>query len=77
MLDMTMGQINGWYVGDFNGDGKDDIFRYCPSNRPCGSVKSGAEVFLSTGTGFVRAAWSPPVLRTSKHKSLTKSLDYI
>jgi hypothetical protein len=32
-------------VGDFNGDGKDDIFRYVPG-------KSGAEVFLSTGSSF-------------------------
>jgi hypothetical protein len=43
---------NGWYVGDFDGDGKDDIFRYCPSNQPCGSVRSGAEVFISTGSSF-------------------------
>ncbi|MHC4648737.1 MAG: FG-GAP-like repeat-containing protein, partial [Planctomycetota bacterium] len=23
---------NGWYVGDVDGDGKDDIFRYIPSH---------------------------------------------
>jgi hypothetical protein len=43
---------DGWYVGDFNGDGKDDIFRYCPASTPCGAVTSGAEVFTSTGAGF-------------------------
>jgi hypothetical protein len=32
-------------VGDFNGDGKDDIFRYVPG-------VSGAQVFLSTGAKF-------------------------
>ena len=46
---------SGWYIGDFNGDGKDDIFRYCPSDQPCGPVKSGAQVFLSTGSGFKNA----------------------
>jgi len=50
---------NGWYVGDFNGDGKDDIFRYCPSNQPCPGVISGADVFLSTGSGFQRnGSWT-------------------
>jgi hypothetical protein len=47
---------NGWYVGDFNGDGKDDIFRYCPSGKPGCGAGSGAEVQLSSGTGF-----GPPV----------------
>ena len=37
---------HGWYEGDFNGDGRADIFRYVPG-------VSGAEVFLSNGTGFV------------------------
>ena len=37
---------DGWYVGDFNGDGQDDIFRYVPG-------VSGAQVFLSNGTKFV------------------------
>jgi hypothetical protein len=36
---------DGWYVGDFNGDGKDDIFRYVPG-------VSGAQVFLSSGVKF-------------------------
>jgi hypothetical protein len=35
----------GWYVGDFNGDGRDDIFRYHAG-------VSGAEVFTSTGSSF-------------------------
>ena len=35
----------GWHIGDFNGDGKDDIFRYIPG-------VSGADMFLSTGTKF-------------------------
>ncbi len=43
---------NGWYVGDFNGDQRDDIFRYMPGT-------SGADVFLSTGTQFVAAgSWT-------------------
>jgi hypothetical protein len=37
---------DGWYVGDFNGDNRDDIFRYVPGT-------SGADVFLSDGTKFV------------------------
>jgi hypothetical protein len=42
----------GWYVGDFNGDGKDDIFRY-------NAGVSGAEVFLSNGSSFVSAgSWT-------------------
>jgi hypothetical protein len=41
---------NTWYVGDFNGDGKDDTFRYL----------NGEEVFLSTGSKFVDyGIWSP------------------
>ena len=35
----------GWHIGDFDGDGKDDIFRYEPGT-------SGADMFLSTGTSF-------------------------
>jgi len=43
---------DGWYVGDFNGDGKDDIFRYIAGT-------SGADVFLSTGTKFASAgSWT-------------------
>jgi len=43
---------DGWYVGDFNGDGRDDIFRYVPGS-------CGAEVFLSTGNSFTLAGcWS-------------------
>jgi hypothetical protein len=33
--------LDGWYVGDFNGDGKEDIFRYVPG-------VSGADVFLAS-----------------------------
>lgn len=41
-----------WYVGDFNGDGKDDVFRYIDG-------QSGADMFLSTGIGFVRGlSWT-------------------
>jgi hypothetical protein len=43
---------DGWYVGDFNGDGKEDIFRYVPGT-------SGAEVFLSDGTKFIHSgSWT-------------------
>lgn len=35
----------GWYVGDYNGDGRSDIFRYH-------SGVSGAEVLLSNGSSF-------------------------
>ena len=42
----------GWYVGDFNGDGMDDIFRYLPGT-------SGADMLLSTGAGFTRVgSWT-------------------
>ncbi len=43
----------GWHIGDFNGDGKDDIFRYRESI-------SGADVFLSTGNAFKHdGSWTP------------------
>jgi hypothetical protein len=43
---------DGWYVGDYNGDGRDDIFRYSPGI-------SGAQVFLSGETKFVTAgSWT-------------------
>lgn len=35
-----------WYVGDFNGDGEDDIFAYAPGS-------SGANVHLSDGESFM------------------------
>ncbi|MEA1015392.1 D-glucuronyl C5-epimerase family protein [Sphingosinicella sp. LY1275] len=42
----------GWYVGDFDGDLRTDIFRYAPG-------VSGAEMFLSTGAAFDRAgSWT-------------------
>jgi hypothetical protein len=37
---------HGWYLGDFNGDGRDDIFR-----RVAG--QSAADMFLSSGSSFV------------------------
>jgi hypothetical protein len=46
------GSDNTWHIGDFNGDGKDDIFRYLSD--------SGEQVFVSTGTGFAcSGVWSP------------------
>ncbi|HMT45057.1 MAG TPA: FG-GAP-like repeat-containing protein, partial [Chakrabartia sp.] len=36
-----------WVVGDFNGDGKDDVFRYIPEI-------TGADVWLSNGSSFDR-----------------------
>jgi Subtilase family/FG-GAP-like repeat/Peptidase inhibitor I9 len=43
----------GWHVGDFNGDGKSDIFRFLPG-------VSGADVFLSDGNRFTPAgSWTP------------------
>jgi hypothetical protein len=43
----------GWYVGDFNGDGKADLMRQI-------NKYGGAEVLLSTGTGFQNAeVWTP------------------
>jgi FG-GAP-like repeat len=42
----------GWYVGDYNGDGKDDTLGYQNQH-------GGAEVFLSTGAAFSYAGtWS-------------------
>ena len=42
----------GWHVGDFDGDGRSDIFRYR-------SGYSGAEVFLSTGSDFaLSGSWT-------------------
>jgi hypothetical protein len=44
------GSDNTWHVGDFNGDGKDDIFRYL----------GGEDVFLSNGSSFAHSGlWSP------------------
>jgi hypothetical protein len=44
------GSDKTWHVGDFNGDGKDDIFRYL----------GGEDVFLSNGTSFSHSGiWSP------------------
>jgi hypothetical protein len=46
------GSDNTWHVGDFNGDGKTDIFRYLPG-------QSGADVFLSNGSSFVHdSSWT-------------------
>ena len=43
-------------VGDFDGDGKDDLFRWNDGTRSLPSV----DVFLSTGTGFSRGVnWDP------------------
>jgi hypothetical protein len=36
---------DGWYIGDFNGDGRSDIMRYVPG--------TGSEVFLSNGSSFI------------------------
>jgi hypothetical protein len=39
---------DGWYFGDFNGDGRDDVFRYNPG-----------VLLLSDGSGFVSAgSWT-------------------
>lgn len=44
-----------WIVGDFDGDGKDDIFRYIPN-------VTGADVWLSDGTSFQRTGgWTDAV----------------
>lgn len=41
-----------WHVGDFDGDGRADVFRYLPG-------ESGADMFLSTGVGFSSAgSWT-------------------
>ena len=37
--------VRGWHIGDFNGDGRDDAFRYQ-------SGVSGAQVYLSNGSSF-------------------------
>jgi hypothetical protein len=45
------GSDNTWHVGDFNGDGKSDIFSYLND--------SGEQVFVSTGSGFAYSGvWS-------------------
>lgn len=38
----------GWFVGDFNGDGRDDVLRFLTGS-------CGADVLSSTGSAFVRA----------------------
>ncbi|MEA1013282.1 D-glucuronyl C5-epimerase family protein [Sphingosinicella sp. LY1275] len=41
-----------WYIGDFDGDLRTDVFRYAPG-------VSGAEMFLSTGTAFQsKGSWT-------------------
>ena len=43
---------SGWNIGDFNGDGKDDVFRYVPG-------QSGADMQLSNGASFQSAgSWT-------------------
>jgi len=43
---------DGWYMGDFDGDYKDDIFRYVAGT-------SGADVFLSNGAKFISSgSWT-------------------
>lgn len=44
-----------WYVGDYDGNGRSDIFRYIPRtfDAECEQViGSGAQVYLSTGVAF-------------------------
>jgi hypothetical protein len=44
--------MDGWFIGDFNGDGLEDIFRYAPGH-------TGADVYLSTGSAFVESgSWT-------------------
>ena len=38
-----------WHVGDFNGDGRTDVFRTVPGTA------SGADVYLSTGSAFTHS----------------------
>jgi hypothetical protein len=48
----AMGTDGTWHVGDFNGDGKSDIFRYLAG-------QSGADVLLSNGSSFVHdGSWT-------------------
>ncbi len=50
-IDPVVGR-EGWYVGDFNGDGRSDIMEYAGD-------RSGAEVLLSDGSRFVHAgSWT-------------------
>jgi hypothetical protein len=44
------GNTGKWYIGDFNGDGRHDIFRMMPQ-------KQGTEVFLSDGTKFIKSGY--------------------
>ncbi len=47
-----------WGVGDFDGDGKDDVFRYVPS-------LTGADVWLSDGASFHRTGgWQPSLTQS-------------
>ncbi|MCB8820153.1 VCBS repeat-containing protein [Microvirga rosea] len=55
---------NQWYVGDFNGDGKDDLLR--------GNRDSGPEVLLSNGSGF----GTPTVWTGSKSATSWKVGDF-
>lgn len=55
-VDELWGNVNpnspwtNWLVGDFNGDGRDDLFRV-------NSAGGGVRVLKSTGSGFVDEAW--------------------
>src|SRR5947208_89698 len=54
----TAGLTDGpWYVGDFDGDGKDDIFRHA-------NTFGGSQMFLSSTTAFLGpSAWTLAVNR--------------
>ena len=41
-----------WLVGDFNGDGKDDLVNVYGRKKPDGKLEARAWVHLSTGSGF-------------------------
>jgi len=62
---------NGWYVGDFDGDGTDDILRYCPPDKAVGRARimeahrtvGMSAISTATAARTIFSATVPPNIR--------------